>query len=117
MRAGPWLGMMRQTVSIAPRTGQDQRGKPTYGSATNYKARVVDGGKERVDGQGRLIRPAHTVWIASDVHINPDSQITLSTADVGSTEDTKTSPPMLGAPRRYPDETGRYVHTKIELGR
>ena len=108
--------MMRQTVTITPRSSENQRGKPTYGSATTYRARVITGGKERMDRQGRLIRPAHTVWVATADHIAPDSKITLSTADVGSTEDVLTSPPMLGPPRRFANERGKFTHTKIELG-
>ena len=109
--------MMKQTISVQALASQSQRGKPTYDvTAKTYPARVTDGGRERVDGTGRLIRPAHTIWVGSADHIHPDSKITLSTADVGSTEASKTSPPILGTPHRYMNERGRFTHTKIELG-
>ena len=36
-----WLPLMRDTVTIAAKTGQDGFADPTYGTGVVYKARVV----------------------------------------------------------------------------
>ena len=109
----PWRGLMRQLCTIAPRAGEDSRGKPTYGAAVNYRCRMVRKEVETVDAKGRIMTSGHTLYLASADLILPDAQLVLSTADVGSTEATATSPPIIWSDT-YPDERGP-VYTAVRL--
>lgn len=109
----PWRAMMKQTVSISHRTGYSEQGAPAYGSATPYAARVVGRKRTVRTADGEEVTSNQTVYLASNVVVAPDAKITLSTADVGSTEDTALSPPIL-ATGRYPDERGT-VYTAVYL--
>lgn len=113
MPVSEWRDLMRQTVSVAPFSSMDGYGKPTYGPAKTYRARVT--GKRRMvrDAEGREVVSSQTVYLASNAAIGPKDRITLSTGDAGSTDPAALSPEIL-AVGRFPD--GRLMHhTEIYL--
>ena len=106
---------MRQTLTIAPATGQDVSGDNTYStSPTTYQCRLV-GKRRRVwDADGEMTISSQTAYLASGDNVLPSAQVVLSTADVGSTEGWALSPPIVGT-GRYPGRTGRHVYTALFL--
>lgn len=113
-RVSPWRRMMRQECLIAERTGRDERGKPTFGSDTRYRCRLVGEQRQVLDDEGRQVTSNQTVYLASGDRVSPDARVTLSTGDVKSTEAALTQPPIL-ATGQYPDETGKNVYTALFL--
>jgi len=111
---GPWRGMMRQRIKIAARTGQDVNGKPTYGTATEYMGRISGRRRKVWTAQGREVVSRQTAYLATATVILPDAQVTLSTADVASTETWAINPSIVDT-GTYPDETGRNVYTALFL--
>lgn len=109
-----WASMLRQTVSIAPMTGRDVQGKPTYGSATSYRCRLVGERRQVLDAQGQQVMSRQTVYLMTNAIVHPEDRITLSTADIGSTESWAITPPIL-ASSRYPDNSGGFHHTVVFL--
>lgn len=109
-----WRHLMRQTATVAARTGQDSFGVPTYGMATSYRCRLV--GKRRlvINVQGQQVVSGQTLYLMSGDNIQPDARVTLSTGDVGSTESWALQPKILST-GRYPDETGAFHHTSLFL--
>lgn len=107
-----WARMMRQTLTVAPRTGRDVYDKPTFGTPVSFRCRLV--------GRRLLVRTAEnkevvsnwTAYLMTNEVIAPDSQVTLSTGDVGSTEEFAIHPPIL-ATGRFPDDSGGYHHSTI----
>ena len=102
------------TVQIAPRTGVDGYAKATYSTApTPYQAHL--------SGDRRLVRTAaglealsnQKITLMTTDLIDPSAQITLSTADVGSTEEAYIHPLVLCADP-VSDAGGRH-HTVLRL--
>jgi hypothetical protein len=105
---------MRQRCTIRPRTGQDVNGKPTYGDPVSYKCRIA-GKRQRVwDQDDREVFSSKTIYLYSGDPVLQDAKVTLSTADVGSTESWAINPPII-ATGQYPDESGTNVYTQIWL--
>lgn len=102
-----FFDLMRQSVTIEPRTGQDRYNAPTYGAAVTYRCRIV--GKRRlvVNGLGQTVVSEQTVYLGTANPVDPTARVTLSTADTGSTEAGAITPSIL-ATGRYPDERGAH---------
>lgn len=98
---------MRQAVSIAPFSAADAYGQPSYGSAASYRARVVGRVRFVRDAQGQEVVSTHTVYLASNPGVTVKDQLTLSTGDAGSTENTVRKPAILSV-GTFPDERGRF---------
>jgi hypothetical protein len=109
-----WLDMMRQTVTVEPVSGRDLFGNKTYGAALTYRCRLVGKRKLVIDEAGKEVLSRQTVYLATADAIDPESRVTLSTADVGSTAATAINPPIVST-ARFPDETG-WHHAVIYLG-
>ena len=100
--------LMKQRVTVAPKTGYDDFGKPAYGTAVVYRAAVV--------GEMKLIRKAtgeeapskQQVYLMSNAAVRPEDQLTLSTGDVASTESYAINPLIL-AVGRYPFLRGQFA--------
>ena len=106
---------MRHTVIIAPVVSQDVHGKPTYStSPTTLRARVVGERRQGLDANRREVVSSQTVYLASGLAVAPDSQVTLTTAEAGSTEPGALTPPIVRT-GRYPNEMGRQVYTALFL--
>lgn len=105
--------LLRQSVTIAPRSSIDGYGEITYGAAVTYRARVA-GQRKLVRGPtGEEVLSTHRVWLSSAAVVGAQDRITLSTGDVGSTETGALQPPILEV-YVYADETGRKV-TVLDL--
>jgi hypothetical protein len=108
-----WRGMMTQRVSLAARSGQDMYGKPTYGTAVTYQARLVGKRRQVINAAGQQVVSDQTVYLLGAPAVGAQDRVTLSTADVGSTAALAITPPILSV-ARYPDERGQH-HTVLYL--
>ena len=100
------IGMCRQVVQVAARTGVDGYGEPTYGANTAHRVRIS--GKRRLvhTFAGEEVMATHTIYFAATPSIGAHDRVTLSTGDVNSTEAGALTPPIL-AVGKYPDDLGR----------
>ena len=105
---------MNQAALVAPRTGQDSFGVPTYGSDVTYRGRLVGKRRQVLNTLGQQVVSSQTFYVASGDNILPDARVTLSTGDVGSTESWALTPKIL-ATGRYPDEAGRFLYSALFL--
>lgn len=102
-----FLDLMQDTITMQLVTVRDGFGKPTYGAATSYRARVVYKSMRttnRFSGQDAVA--AGAVWIAGVILPGDiDDKVTLPD---GST-------PKILYWEEYPDEVGNH-HTKLLFG-
>lgn len=114
MSLRPWAGLMRQVILVAPRSGHDSFGNPAYGADVSYFGRLV--GKRQLvrNVEGQEVVSSQTVYLRSGDNILPSARVTLSTADVGSTEEWSLTPPIIET-GRYPDEHGDFLYSALFL--
>jgi hypothetical protein len=105
MTVADFLDFMPVTVSHAALASRDGYGKPTFGTATSYSARVLNRHVLVKDRQGREVIARTVVWLAGTPTIDPEDRVTLADG---------TTPPIL-AVEKYPDEAGAH-HVKLFLG-
>lgn len=108
-----WAHMMSTTVSIAPRSGVDTYGAPSYGSDVVYQAHISRTRRTVINTQAQEVVSEQAVHLATTGSILPTARITLSTADVGSTDAALLTPLIHSVERRF-DENGPH-HTVIYL--
>ena len=97
--------LMPHTVGHTPVSSRDAYGKITYGTETEYQARVVYKNKQVRSSSGELVMAAGMVWFAAVIDISPEDKITLP----------DDSTPQVISVERFPDASGdRY--TKIYFG-
>lgn len=109
-----WLDMMTQTVTIAPPSATfDSYGARTYGTPVSYPCRIVGKRTKVTDLHGDEVVSQQTVYLGTEQPIDPEAQVTISTGDAGSTEETAIHPQVL-ATGRYPDEAGAH-HSVVYL--
>lgn len=108
-----WRDLFPHTVSVAPQTGKDQFGKPTYGTDVSYRARVVGKRRQVINAVGQAVLSDQTVYLYTADVVAPSSRVTLSTGYVGSTAALAINPPILSV-ARMPDESG-FHHTVLYL--
>lgn len=109
-----WGNLLRQTITIEPPAGStDLYGAETFGAPVTYRCRIV--GKQQMveTAKGEDVLSRQMVYLMTPNGVHPESRVTMSTADVLSTENYAVHPPIL-ATGRYPDETGRH-HSVIFL--
>lgn len=108
-----FLDLMPHTVKIAPFSGTDAFGNPTFGADVSYSARIS--GKIRLvrDATGREVVSSQTVHLGAAVLVSEQDRITLSTADVASTEAYHVTPPIV-AVANIADEGGLH-HAMVFL--
>lgn len=99
------LSLMPHTVIIAPWTGQNAYGEPTYGAAVSYTARVQGKMRMMIDANGVERVSSVTVYVATTAAIGPKDKLTLPGGW------TPASPPII-AVQRVSDEHGDH-HTVI----
>ena len=98
--------LLRSTITVEPRTGQDGYGMPTYGTAVTVAARIVYRPKMVRSTEGKEVVSGVTAWVTSQlVTVAATDRITLPDA---------TTPRILSV-ERVPDEAGT-VYTKIYFG-
>lgn len=98
-----------QTVTVAPKTGRDAYGQPTYGAAVSYAARIVAKHQLVRGPDGLDVVSTHKVLLMSTANVTPQDQITMPSGF------DPTTPPIL-AVERIPDDRGVH-HTTILIGR
>lgn len=106
MPVSDWADMMPHTVTYAAVSGRDAYGKPTYGTAVTYRARVVYKQTRivnRLNGQDAIA--TGVVWLAAKILPSLDAQVVLPD---GST-------PTILNWEVFPDEEGDH-HTKLYFG-
>jgi hypothetical protein len=105
--------MMSQTVQIAPRTGVDTFNKPTYGTAVTYQAKIYYASRSLSANRSpaaQTLVAGRVMHIDSADQIIPTAQVTLSTGDVGSTENWAIHPVIKSVERLY---DGKGAHSTI----
>ena len=97
--------LCRQTVEVARRTCADDYGEVVYGNDVAYSARVA--GRHRLvrDARGEQVLSTRTVYFAGAPALDVHDRVTLSTGDVGSTEEMVRRPALLDV-QRLPDDLG-----------
>lgn len=93
----PWSDLMTQTMEWEPRTGLDEYSRPTYGSATTVRCRVVNRPRMTRDVNGQEVVSSTTVYCDGNPGIGPEDRITLPSGDQ----------PLILRVNSYPDETGQ----------
>ena len=105
--------LMSSQVQIAARTGQDAYGKPTYGAATTYAAHLFRKPRMVFTAEGQQVVSSQTLYVNTTDPILTSAQVTLSTGDIGSTQDSILHPPISVVDTRF-DESGKH-HVVIML--
>jgi len=105
MAVNDFLDMMPATIIHSPFVSRDSYGQPTYGSSTNYRARIVykDTIIRGVDGSELVSR--QQCWVNGTPSIRPTDKVTLPDG---------TSPPIFNV-EKFSDESGDH-HVKIFFG-
>jgi hypothetical protein len=101
-----WEDMMSDTVTLAAVSSRDAYGKPSYGTARSYSARVVYKQTRivnRTNGQDAIA--TGVVWVGGTPTIGIDDRMTLPDG---------TTPVILNW-ERPTDEDGAH-HTKVYFG-
>ncbi len=93
--------LMSSTASVAPRTGNDTYGKPTYGTSTTYRAHVARQQRFVRTAEGQQVLSQQALYLATTDQVLLTSQVTLSTGDVGSTEAALIRPTIVAVERRF----------------
>jgi hypothetical protein len=105
MAVSDFLDLMPATISHAPLVSRDAFGLPTYGSDTEYRARVIYKPTHVRGPAANIVLAKGVVWIAGTPTIGSEDRLTLPDG---------TTPPILAA-ARIPDEDGDH-HCKIYFG-
>lgn len=88
--------LLTDTATWRPLTGRDDFGAPTYGSPTEFRARLVRKHRLVRDTQGDEVVSTAQLWLQGAPAIAPDDRVTLSDS----------SAPLIVAVERFQDETG-----------
>ena len=70
-------GLLNQLVTVAPHTGNDAKGRPVYGTAVQYAARVQAKPRIVLTRDGHDILSSARVYIVPSAVVAIDSQLTL----------------------------------------
>lgn len=96
--------MLHTPVEIAPYTGQDAYGKPTYGLAVTYLGRIEERFQTLPGPVGPILHDLTVVFLAEDAVVDIQSQVTIAGA-VRSLQGVK----------RVDDEWGQVDHLQLFL--
>ncbi len=102
MSVDDWADLFTETVTLKPFVSRDARGLVTFGTGTDFKARVIHKPTMVRNKQGSEVVSSGQVWIQGTPTVTPEDEITLPDA----------STPELLAAISFPDEDGAH-HTKI----
>lgn len=108
-----WGRFSGNVVYVAPRSSVDGYGKPTYGTDVRYDAHLANKQEMVRAPNGQEVESKQQAWLFTTDVIPTTSRLTLSTADVGSTEPTQTQPKILAVVRRF--DGGRPHHSVVYL--
>ena len=101
--------LMTETVTIAPKSGQNQYNEATFGTAVSYQARIVGKIMELRDRRGEEVTTTFELWLDTVDTIQPDAQLILTGAKWIDTT------PEIFTVRRVTDEKGD-SHVQISCG-
>lgn len=110
-----FLEMMPHTVQIAPWTGNDKFGKPTFGADVAYRCRIVGKGLAIRQTQREELAAIFTVYVhAGAATITSRDRLTLP-ADGAFTGPAGSTTPAIFTVAKETDEDGHH-HTVIACG-
>ncbi len=110
MPISDFADMMSSTVTIAPVSSHDRYGKPTYGAAVSYKARISYKQRWIRRSGEREVLSRGEVWTNGTDAVDAQDKLTLPAGSPGSL-----TPPILDV-QQPTDEAGLIHHTKIIFG-
>ena len=104
-----FLELMPYTVTIAPKSGQNQYNEPTFGTAVSYQARIAGKIMELRSKKGEDVTTTFELWLDTTDVIAPDAQLTLTGSQWIDTT------PEIFTVRRVSDENGD-SHVQLSCG-
>jgi hypothetical protein len=111
---GQFRHLMSSTILVAPRVGVDVTGKPTFGADVAYVAHLRGERRMVRNPDGQEVNAKLSAYLGQLADIQPTARVTLSTGDVGSTEEHARMPLLLAVDRVY-DAAGPH-HVVLRLG-
>lgn len=105
---------MSSTVRIAEPSGNNGYGEETYGTDVAYKAHLARQRKIVRNILGQEVVSNQALYLMAAPNVSLSARVTLSTADVGSTQNEAIYPRIMSVERRF-DQTGPH-HTVVYLG-
>lgn len=106
MPISDWADMMPHTVTLAPRTGLNDHGEPTYGTAVSYQARVSYRSHKVRGPDGEDVMARGAVWLQSTALAKVTDRLVLPEGE---------TPAVILAVEKHADEAGGH-HVKIHFG-
>jgi len=106
--------LMQQRVTIKRFASYNDFGEASYGDPVTYQAAVVGEMKRVLNAQGEETPTNMSAYLMTADAVRPEDEITLSTGDVGSTEQWAIQPKII-ATARYPFTRGQFF-TAVHLG-
>tara|TARA_R100001086_G_scaffold234689_1_gene157072 strand:- start:622 stop:990 length:369 start_codon:yes stop_codon:yes gene_type:complete len=104
-----FLELMPYTVTVAPKSGQNQYNEPTFGTAVSYQARIAGKIMELRSKKGEEVTTTFELWLDTTDVIAPDAQLTLTGSQWIDTT------PEIFTVRRVSDENGD-SHVQLSCG-
>lgn len=104
-----FLELMPYTVTVAPKSGQNQYNEPTFGTAVSYQARIAGKIMELRSKKGEDVTTTFELWLDTTDVIAPDAQLTLTGSQWIDTT------PEIFTVRRVSDENGD-SHVQLSCG-
>lgn len=104
-----WAAFLPHSVQVSTAGARRTDGSATFGSASTYRARIVQRQREINVGEGRVTLANGWAWVASTGRINTTDKIKVPSAML------PTSTPTILLVETFPDEAGTY-HNKVYLG-
>ena len=104
-----FLELMPYTVTVAPKSGQNQYIEPTFGTAVSYQARIAGKIMELRSKKGEDVTTTFELWLDTTDVIAPDAQLTLTGSQWIDTT------PEIFTVRRVSDENGD-SHVQLSCG-
>lgn len=105
MPVSDWFELMPQTVTIAEFAGRDSYGKPMYGSAIPFRARITYGPVNVRTSTGNEVVARGVVWLGGTPVMSPEDQLVFPDGSI---------PPIVSVDR-VEDEFGPH-HVKVFFG-
>lgn len=106
--------MMSSTVTVAARTGVDGFNKPTYAAGVRYECHISRKKRLISNAAGEQIDSGQAIYLDTAATFQPTALVTLSTADVGSTEAYAVNPKIVSVERRFDQRGPHHVVLYME---
>lgn len=96
-----WRHMMSSVVTLERRLKTDGDGNPEYDAPVPYAAHIARSRTLLRGAMGQEVDSQQAVYLATTDLVQPEDRITLSTGDVGSTEERAIHPAILRVEPRF----------------